>query len=328
MNDIEILVAFEQKDENLSEKENIISLLNINKKIKVTNDSIKYKDKSFKFNLEKLKSPKPELRIYTFLFSCSDEHNKMLLEIISIVKKIIGKYAQENIITLQDDISKNWSFELYQKIFELENLMRKLLLQFMITKLGIDWYKNAIPATVTVAKHKNNKSFDTKLIYDMDFIQLSSILLTDYPTKDITDLPELKKKLKKKEITENEYIEKIEDFVPKCNWTRYFSSIMDCDSKEFEKKWKNLYDIRCKVAHNNFMTNDMYMSGNKLCEDLQNILTKALSKISEINISPKEIEIISTNTIKAVEQNINSSKLIKGAMIGGGLALLIGAFLG
>ncbi len=203
----------------------------------------------------------------------------------------------------------DWCCELYPQIYKVENLMRKLILQFMLTKLGVGWQTMAIPnnVTETIKQKGNNKT--SNIIYELDFVHLSSFLFTPYTKKSITELPEVINKLKSDPTRASQNIDTLNEFIPVDNWTRYFSEILDCESKQLEKKWKQLYEIRCKVAHNNILNFDEYNNGKSLCEYLEKILENSIIKLKDIFVPDEDIDSVSTRTISAVE-NVYQNELI------------------
>lgn len=331
MNEIELLIAFENKQEVLREIDNVKNLLQIDNELKLNGDILTYKNTDFELNIEKSPSISKEWNLFNISILSDTNKSTIYTELLSKIKKNIGVHANKNIIVLNNEISKNWSCELYPHIFKIENLMRKLIIKFMVSKIGIDWHKIAMPEKVSSSINLNKNKDGSNMVYELDFIHLSSILFKKYTIKNTHELTDLKKKLNDKKISENEFIKQIEDFIPKDNWTRYFSLVIDCESEELNKKWEDLYKIRCKVAHNNFITEDVYKKGLKLCEELEEILIKANNKVSEINISSTEITNIKEQTIEAVENSImdaTSRESLGGAVLGGAIGMLIGALIG
>ena len=47
-------------------------------------------------------------------------------------------------------------------------------------------------------------------------------------------------------------------YVPKSNWDRYFSNIVECEGEYILKRWNTLYELRCKIAHNKIVIKKDY----------------------------------------------------------------------
>jgi len=98
-----------------------------------------------------------------------------LLKIIELEINKIGK-----IQVLWNDISLYYSKLAYPLLYNVENLMRKLITKFMITKIGVSWTKDRMPNDVLLSIKSNE--MDKTQLYNYDFIQLSNFLFSEqYP---------------------------------------------------------------------------------------------------------------------------------------------------
>ena len=84
------------------------------------------------------------------------------------------------------------------------------------------------------------------------------------------------------------------------NYTKYFKVAFQ--DNQFDKKWKKLFDIRNKVAHNNLFVWDDLKIAQQLVEELSIIIDDAESKIEEFRFSVEEQEAIRQATIEAVKE--------------------------
>jgi len=200
-----------------------------------------------------------------------------------------------------DGISFEWAVELYPKIYEVENSMRKLISKFMLNKLGIGWHSSSVPKDVEKSIKKENYKLTHGVLYEVDFIELLNFLIKPYSFKDSNKLPDVITEILKKGL-DAQSKQEIQDYIPINNWDRYFSPLIDCESEELAKKWKKLYDIRCKVAHNKFLDSQDYESANKLYDELIEIIEKATGKLKEIKIPEKEKESILLHTMGTINE--------------------------
>ncbi|CEK33886.1 hypothetical protein UMC2_11361 [[Clostridium] sordellii] len=176
----------------------------------------------------------------------------------------------------------------YPEIHKVENLMRKLLTKFMLVNVGVNWHKKNIPSKITNKQNGRDRKRDNQgYLYNIDFIDLSTFLFDEYSTSNIE---ELKKLLEK---TSDISAEDLNQFIPKSNWDRYFKNIVNTNN--LKTNWKELYDLRCKVAHNNILSKKEYEIICKLVEDMKKILEKAIQELDSIEIKEDDKEILAEN---------------------------------
>jgi len=126
--------------------------------------------------------------------------------------------------------------------------MRKLITKFMHINVGIAWTEERIPDDVQKSINSNNN--DSTYLYNVDFIKLKDILLSERFTKHGDALIKELKTSTKATFKRDE----IKALIPTSNWERYFSDQVGSDSAELASLWEKLYDLRCKVAHNKAFT--------------------------------------------------------------------------
>lgn len=202
---------------------------------------------------------------------------------------------------LQDDISTDIANKIYPKINKVENLLRRYLVKFFIQKIGVNWWDVTAPKPLTdkINSRKNNEKVFSQLVetdvtlIDFDdlgeliykqtsgFNRQESIISKVMNAKDLNDLNTLKQELQS-------------------NYTKYFKEAFQ--DKQFEKKWKLLFEIRNKVAHNNLFVKIDLENANEVCSSLESIIDDAESKINEFKFSVEEQQIIREATIEAVKE--------------------------
>ncbi|MDG1606345.1 HEPN domain-containing protein, partial [Bacillus paranthracis] len=211
--------------------------------------------------------------------------------LLSNIREIIFKTGNAPQI-LWDDISRYYSKEAYPLIFEVENLMRKLITKFMLTNVGMAWAKENIPAEVKDSV-KGSKAETPDFLYKTDFIQLEKFLFKKYSTKPVEKLFENIKKAK----NEGELkLGELTLFVPKSNWEKYFSDLVDCEGEYLSKRWEKLYDLRNKVAHNRGLIRKEYEEIVTLSEDIKEKLYKAIESLDKITLTKSQKEEITEST--------------------------------
>ncbi|WP_446334608.1 hypothetical protein [Coleofasciculus sp. G1-WW12-02] len=165
----------------------------------------------------------------------------------------------------------------------------------MITNVGVNWEKETLPKEVK-SVIETNKARDRKelnnFLYKVDFIHLSDFLFKPYHNQAID---ELYNKIKKAKRPEDLSIDELNNFIPKSNWQRYFSDLVEYEDSQLQKKWEELYQLRCKVAHNNTITKDEFVKIEFLVRELKKKLQTAVDKLDKIEISEEEKETIAEN---------------------------------
>jgi hypothetical protein len=235
------------------------------------------KERYFYINIEKPVNSKDEEKAIADLDAISKKLKQIIVE-------IGGKSFK--IATLWDDTAYYYSKLAYPIIYEIENLMRKLIYQFMLTKLGSDWYKNATPEdfkrNIKSDRENPNLSFEL-ILYNADFIHIINFLFGKYTVGDQSKVLE---KINKAKSNSEIAIEELKQLVPQNNWTRYFQSIIAYE--KFKEKWENLYALRCKVAHNTLITKGDYETIIHLAKELKEKLEKAISSLDRIKIQEED----------------------------------------
>jgi len=70
----------------------------------------------------------------------------------------------------------------------------------------------------------------------------------------------------------------------KSNWERYFKDIVQVENEYFRKKWQELYEMRCKIAHNNMFTKTNYKVVEGIISDLMPGIETALLELDKIKV--------------------------------------------
>lgn len=225
-------------------------------------------------------------RFYHIRLKCSQEKVEELAALGRALKKILSLASKNNVQTLWDDVSFYYSRESYPYIYEIENLMRKLITKFMLTNVGLGWAKDTIPEEVRKTARADAGELNNNYLYEVDFIQLSNFLFNAYRTLDLTAL------VKKLSEVDGEFVavSEISDFIPASNWKRYFQPHVDCDGPYLQTRWERLYKLRCKIAHNNTFSASDYEQTKVLSREVKEKLEKAIDSLDGIAVPEEERE--------------------------------------
>lgn len=187
--------------------------------------------------------------------------------------------------TIWDDVSLYYSERGYPLIHKAESLMRKLITYFMLTTVGKEWVAETSPSAFKEALEKSKRKQQSDVLHQADFIQLGEFLFKAYPNRDTQHL--LGIIAKARDATELK-LEELQDFVPRSNWERYFADVVECEDEFLNKRWKDLYEIRCKVAHNALVSRGDFDRLQKLLSEVEPPLQKAINNLGKVEVPPEE----------------------------------------
>lgn len=232
-----------------------------------------------------------------------------------------GRLRFNHIRILTDDVSTHISNKIYPLVNELENILRRYLAKFFTQKIGLDWYKQAVPDKVidkTRTRQDNEKVF-------------SKVVETDLTLIDFNDLGEIIYKHKLGFNKPENLIDKIlsidtEEDLSKLkldldgNYNRFFKTHFK--DFGFDKKWKLLFQIRNKVAHNNHFVKSDLETAEELYKELKDIILNAESKIDDFKFSVEEQEtMIKASSIDSPQIQEDSNDAVKGIKVLGKIDL-------
>lgn len=295
----EFLILIPNNEAFCSSKKAFIDLLKVDALISVTGQkmtyrkSVKAKDLvSARFRVETDKVKSNQERYFLLALECDDitrvdEFSDLCDRLKSIAERLSPGATAVN--TLWDGVGRLYAEKAYPIINEVENLMRRLITKFMLITVGMNWSKDAINPEL-FKKIKNFEDEEPYLndLYKLDFIHLSQVLFEK--KRDIA-LEELDRLLAKTKFNDEDR-EKILRYVPRSNWEKYFSSLIEEKDPNLEKKWELLYKLRNKVAHNRNVKKEEFEQIKGLSNEIKEIIGKAAAKLGEIDINEEDRELI------------------------------------
>lgn len=294
----EYLIIFESKDAFCDNILSFNNLLKSNSEISINGDKLAYKDLTVGYLVQSEEINNSTQRYFHIRLICADLDKISTFELLlKIVRTILSKVSSRQIQTLWDDVSFYYANKAYPLIHEIENLMRKLITKFMLISVGVGWTKINVPVAVkdSIKKKGKDKLDDTSdYLYETDFIQLSNFLFDEYQTDNIASLIE---SLRTITDLKDVKIDELKSYIPKSNWERYFSKIVDCDYEYLKKRWETLYELRCKIAHNNRMNREDFDKTEKLVNEVKEKLNDAIENLDKLSISVEEKENIAESMI-------------------------------
>lgn len=296
---IEYLVIIDTRDSFCSNLSSFNNLIKSNSEITINSNVIKYRGLNVEYSVQTEELSDSNQRYFHLKLKISNTVDISIFEdLLKNIRVILAKAASAKVETLWDDISFYYANKAYPLIHQIENLMRKLITKFMLTNVGIGWTKEAIPDVVKESvkrKGKEKPENSPDYLYETDFIQLANFLFEPYQSVSSEKLTE---KLKSISNVNELTLDDLMLYVPKSNWERYFSNIVECEHEFLEKRWKRLYELRCKIAHNNRMNKDDFLMTEKLVLEIKEKLQSAIDNLDKITISSEDKESIAESMVK------------------------------
>lgn len=281
------------------DEKGLFKLLTRDKEIEINNYRVTFKSEKIAEIRVKTDMIKDKMQRYFFIcFNYDGEESKIetLTTFLHKFRVTVSK-AGAQIETLWDDVSVYYSKIGYGYIHRIENLMRKLITFFMLTTIGKDWIDETTPTPVMDVISKNKRKQYIDILYQIDFIHLSDFLFKNYQSGNID---ELYNKIRGAETISDLNLDELKTYVIKSNWDRFFSSIVDCDDAYIQKRWDELYELRCKIAHNVILRKDDLDRIILLSEEVEEKLQKAIDSVTSIEVPMEERETIAENMVGSI----------------------------
>ncbi|MFY7988870.1 MAG: hypothetical protein ACOVNP_08325 [Flavobacterium sp.] len=264
-----------------------------NSLIEIKNNELIFDSLKFDYELITNEIIDKNQRLFKLKISTKKSSNiETFLELLKIIRELTYK-TEGKLSIIWDDISNYYSHLAYPEINKIENLLRKLITYFMISKFGFEWSDESTP--IEVKNNIKNKRDKNNYLHDTDFIQLADFLFKPYSNKS-TEI--MFRELKKRVNLEGLDIEYFNQFIPKSNWERYFNEFVDCEDGFLSKNWTRLYELRCLIAHNSFISKSEFEELNEIVEILKDKIEKAIISIDKIIIPKNEKSAVLESVVK------------------------------
>ena len=314
---VEYLAIFRRTDSFCDSAAAFTRLIQVNSDIVVNNQTIDFrKMPTCKYELTSGDVAGKDQRYFHLKFSWNGDPDaastdlRRFLFLLRAVRTVISNTGGE-VETLHDDVSTHYACKAYPLIHDIENLMRRLIANFMLLNVGIEWTEEALPSGVEDAIRErprkptgegtleNLRGRDyLNVLYTLDLIHLGNILFDPYSKRTPFDLY-----IAIKDVKTVADAEALKSFVPQSNWTRYFAQIIKCDDQYLDSRWRKLYALRCKVAHNALMSPQDFADVKRLVSEVRPKLLEALGKLPQVAVPPGDVETVA----ESAARNINAA---------------------
>src|SRR5699024_5255470 len=223
-------IIVKEKNEICSDRSTFLKLLETNSDLEIDEDNLSYSECEITFSLTCEESDDESEIIFHLIIESKDEIENDLnnLNTVSrgIRKTIKGSGYSFQFNTIWDETSQHYCKKSYPLINTVENLMRKLIFQFMLKSIGSKWIKETFQQQLKqkisqTAERNDVEDLLKDSLYHADFVQLIELLFERY-TK-VQSVNDLFKRLEN--VEEFDEVEKIKNLKPQSNWERYFSDL-------------------------------------------------------------------------------------------------------
>ena len=221
---------------------------------------------------------------------------------LPLLEHIRGKLAFSHVRILADTVSTEVANQLYPQINRVESRLRRYLTKFFIQRVGLNWWKLSATRLMTEKVKTRREQLTDKM---------SSLVEMDVNLVDFDDLGELIYKqttgfnnteamvAKVLELKTYQELKELQGEL-QGNYTKYFKKFFQ--DKHFKHKWQELYRIRNKVAHHGTFYANELERGERLCQDLLDIITDAESQIDKLVFSVEDKQAIREAVNDQIEQ--------------------------
>jgi hypothetical protein len=220
------------------------------------------------------------------------------VSVLRSIRSSVG-HARGEVETLWDDLSAYYARTSYPLIHETENLMRRLIANFMLVTVGREWANETLPQEVADAVRKGKRGDGSRdylnVLHKVDFIHLGEFLFAPYSSGSVQELY-----ARIEDASASVEPGMLKGFVPKSNWQRYFSTLVACEDSYLRSRWEKLYELRCKVAHNALMTAAEAKQIERLVDELKPKLVAAIEKLPRVSVPRAEADAVAENVARGV----------------------------
>lgn len=198
------------------------------------------------------------------------------------IKITIANFNDANIDLLNDGISKYYSTKAYERLHDIENMIRAFITEMMLFYGNPDWVKKDAKEILNLKDTDISKG--NKILYSRNFDQLREFLFTDYSDNTYKEI--IDKVLNfDKNLKVSNLISSLSPELPQTNWDKILKSKAreeNISGEQYNKLLERIYSMRNKIAHCNEFIKKDYEDFNKYCDEIIR-LTKIITDIIENN---------------------------------------------
>ncbi|CND90597.1 HEPN domain-containing protein [Yersinia kristensenii] len=262
-----------------NDEKSIMKLFDMDSNLDVTEKKITYEKHTFNVNVLKIKTENRKHNYFNIVVETEGKISEGLVDILTALNRKIVIMLESAFKSrpkiLWNDLDSHYSTKAYPLLNEIENLMRKLLTKLLIIKVGINWEHDNVPQDIKKSVNKKNGRDNTSnYLSGIDFIDLTNFMFMKY--SNVSNEIIFTHIANSKDFDD---FEKIKELTPKSNWDRFLSNHIQTNEKKLVDKWKELYDLRCAVAHNAGFSKQDYLTTKKIISEIKPILLESIKNL-------------------------------------------------
>jgi hypothetical protein len=265
-------------------------------------EALLHADHRFPLRVSVVELPAKQQRSFFVRISSGRDDGKLedYESVLRAFRKTIHQ-AGGHLETLWDDVSRHYAVLAYPRVHRTESLMRKLIAFFMLVTVGKEWVKETAPEKVRDALAKSKRKAYVDQLFQLDFNQLADVL---FVPQALGSFEEVEQAVASATSIEDIEFAKLRGLVRRSNWERYFADIVEYDGDALKKKWLQIYDLRCVVAHNALLNREDYQRLCRLCEEVDSPLEKAIANVQHVTVPEEEKDLIAEQIVAASDADV------------------------
>ena len=145
------------------------SFLQSDAEIGISGKKLKFRGISIDYELQEGENADNNHKFFHIKLICDEKYISEFTDLCRSMKKLLHMNSNNSVQTLWDDISFYYSSRSYPMIYEIENLMRKLITKFMLTTVGLGWTKETVPEELKKSSRTDNIDTNINYLYETEF---------------------------------------------------------------------------------------------------------------------------------------------------------------
>ena len=301
---LEYLLLVKQDDTFCTSAEDFLKFLDVDSRLEtsvskqtITLISTNFEGKKFSasYSLESKPVPGKKERYFKFLLKAEDKkdigHFDELSKILE--KNFLRIHKDISINILWNDIARQYALEGYAVINEVENLLRRLIANFMLINVGLDWHKSHVPEAVITRNAKARDNYSDYL-HQTYFGDLKTILFDGQREKGLKNIGDIQLLVQRHLTDKKDKIDigDIEGVIAKSLWEKYFSSDVKYTKEALVADLESLNTLRNEIAHNQHISLDILNKIKSLSKKVIGTLKLELDKLPEKILTEEEKKVV------------------------------------
>lgn len=300
---VEYLITVDQKDQFCKTITGFNNLVKTIEGVAIQNSDLTWSTLKVQYDVQDGEIQRDKQRFFHAKFTLTDDSKiEKFEEFLRSVRGVLSKAGGRPPQVLWDGVSSNYAKNAYPIVHEIENTLRKLITKFMLINVGLGWTREAIPKEVQESVRTKDAKLDHDYLYEVDFIQLSNFLFKEYAT---TNPSAIIDRLRQATKIEDLDLEELKKAIPRSNWDRFFSKVVNCENEYLRSRWDKLYERRNQIAHNRPIGRSEFEEIVRLRDELAPKFTQAIENLDQLKITEDERELVSENVATTKNDSYN-----------------------